>query len=92
MSIRFKANNAGFNELRTSAGAKAVLKRHADDVEAAANAIAPTTDIPLEDPYYKVYDGSDEKRARYRVATTSIRASRHEAKTFALERALSSDG
>ena len=88
----FKANDAGFDALRTSAGAKALLKRHADDIEAAANAIAPTTDTPLEDPYYKTYDGTDEHRARYRVVTTSIRASRHEAKTFALERALSSDG
>lgn len=89
---KFKRNTAGFNELRNDPTYKAILKRHADAIEAAANAIAPTTDTPLEEPYYKVYDGSDEKRARYRVVTTSIRASRHEAKTFALERALSSDG
>ncbi len=89
---RFKANRAGFNELRNDPTYKAMLKRHADAIEAAANAIPPTTDTPLEEPYYKTYDGSDKKRARYRVVTTSIRASRHEAKTFALERALSSDG
>lgn len=89
---KFTANDAGFDALRTSAAAKAILKRHADDIEAAANAIAPTTDTPLEDPYYKTYDAADEHRARYRIATTSIRASRHEARTFALERAMSSDG
>lgn len=90
--MKFKRNEAGFDALRTSAGANALVRGKAEKIAAAANAVPPTTDTPLEEPYYEVHEAGDENRARYRVATTGIRASRHEAKTFALQRALSSDG
>ena len=92
MPIKLVMNDAAFDEIRTSPGAKALLKGHADDIEQAANAIASTTEPAAVEPYYETYDASDKHRARYRVATTNIRAARHEAKTFALERARSSSG
>ena len=88
--MKFVANDAGFAALRTSAGAKSLAKSHADKIEAAANAIPSTTEPVATEPYYETHDASDGDRARYRVATTSIRASRHEVKTFALNRAMSS--
>ena len=88
--MKFRANNAGFAALRTSAQANALVREKAEKIEAAANAIPSTTSPAAPEPYYEAYDASDGNRARYRVATTGIRASRHVAKTFALERALSS--
>ena len=90
--MKIKFNNKGFDELRTSAGAQALVKQHADRIEAAANAIPSTTTPAATEPYYESHEAGDEHRARYRIATTGARASRHEAKTFALNRALSSDG
>lgn len=90
--MKFRRNEAGFDALRTSAGANALVRAAAERVEAAANAIPSTTTPAATEPYYEAYDASDENRARYRVATTSIRASRHEAKTDALLRGLSSGG
>ena len=87
MKIRF--NNRGFDELRTSAGAQALVREHADKLAAAANAIPSTTTPAATEPYYEAHEAGDSHRARYRVATTSIRASRHEAKTHALLRGLS---
>ena len=92
MTIRFKRNDAGFNALRTSAWADGLVKAKAEAIEAAANAIPPTTSPPPEEPYYETKEAGDAKRARYRVVTANVRAQRHEAKTFALNRALSSDG
>ena len=86
--MKFVANNAGFAELRHSY--KAEIKSRADRMEAAANAIPSTTSPAATEPYYETHDASDEDRPRFRVATTSLRASRHEAKTFALQRAYSS--
>jgi hypothetical protein len=90
--VRFKRNEAGFNALRTSPVYKAMLKGHADRIESAANAIPSTTTPAATEPYYETYDASDERRSRYRIATANLRAQRHEARTFALNRALSSDG
>lgn len=90
--MKIKFNNRGFDALRTSAGAQALVKEHAERIEAAANAIPSTTSPAATEPYYEAHEAGDEHRARYRIATTGIRASRHEAKTFALNRALSSDG
>jgi hypothetical protein len=90
MKIRF--NNKGFDELRTSAGAQALVKQHADRIEAAANAIPSTTTPAATEPYYESHEAGDEHRARYRIATTGIRAYRHDVKTQALLRSLSSDG
>ena len=88
--MKFRINEAGFDQLRTSGQAQSEVKERADRIAAAANAIPSTTDPAATEPYYKSYEAGDENRARYRVATTSIRASRHEAKTFALQRGLSS--
>jgi len=90
MTIKFKRNTAGFNELRTSAGAKALVREHAEKVAAAANAIPSTTTPAATEPYYEVVESGDAKRARDRIKTTGPRASRHEAKTKALLRGLSS--
>jgi len=90
MKITF--NDAAFAALRTDAAANALVRGKAEKIAAAANNSPPTTDTPLEEPYYEVHEAGDENRARYRIATTSRRASRHEAKTFALQQALSSDG
>ncbi len=86
--MRFVANNAGFAALRHSH--KSELKSRAERMEASANAIPSTTSPAATEPYYETYDASDEDRPRYRIATTSRRAQRHEAKTFALQRAYSS--
>ena len=86
--MRFVANNAGFAALRHSY--KSEIKSYADRMEAAANAIPSTTDPAATEPYYETYDASDEDRPRYRVAPVNIRAQRHEARTFALQRAYSS--
>jgi|GEM_PF-3307429 len=92
MSIKFTRNDAGFDALRTSAGADALLKAHAVLIAAAANAVPSTTTPAAVGPYYDVHEAGDSHRARYRVATNSIRASLHEAKTHALLRAQSSSG
>ncbi len=86
--MRFVANNAGFAALRQSY--KSEIKSYADRMEAAANAIPSTTDPAATEPYYKTYDASDGDRPRFRVVTANIRAQRHEARTFALQRAYSS--
>jgi hypothetical protein len=86
--MRFDANYAGFAALRQSY--KAEIKSRADQMAAAANAIPSTTDPAATEPYYEVFDASDGDRPRYRVAPVNIRAQRHEARTFALQRAYSS--
>lgn len=86
--MRIEFHNSGFRELLTDAATKAVVKGHADVMAEQANGSASTTEPATEEPYYEVQDGSDEKRARYRVRTTSIRAAKHEAKTQALQRNL----
>jgi hypothetical protein len=88
MSVRIKFNSKGFNELLTSAGAHALLNPHADEMAVKANAVPSTTQPAATEPYYEVQDGSDEKRARYRVRTTGDRAEKHEAKTQALQKSL----
>lgn len=90
MKITF--NNAGFDALRTSPAAQALAKEHAEKIAAAANAIPSTTTPAATEPYYETHEAGDEHRARYRIATTGARASRHEVKTQALLRGLSSDG
>lgn len=90
MAVKFVANDAGFDALRTSPGADALIKAHAVLMEAAANSIPSTTGEPLEEPYYATHDAGDEHRARYRVTTTGARANNHEFRTHALQRALSS--
>lgn len=86
--MRIKWNEAGFRELLTSAGANALVEEHADRMAASANAVASTTEPAATEPYYEVEDGSDGKRARRRVRTTSARAAKHEAKTQALQKSL----
>ena len=88
MAIKFEWNDAGFAELRTSAGAKALIQKHAKKVADAANAIPPTTDEPHDGDYFAAHDASDAKRARARVTTTDVRSMRHEARTQALEKGL----
>lgn len=90
MSIKFVRNVAGFNALRKSFADEAKAK--AEKIEVAANAIPSTTQPAATEPYYETVDASDEKRPRYRVRTTGPRAQRHETKTQALLRAVSSDG
>lgn len=86
--MRIKFNRAGFRELRTSAGAEAILEREAAAMAARANASPSTTDPAADEPYYEVRDASDNDRARKRIHPTSARAARHEAKTNALQKAL----
>ena len=88
--MKFRRNDAGFDQLRTSPAAQALIKAEADNLEAAANAIPSTTSPAATEPYYETYEAGDESRARYRVVTTGPRAARHEAKTDALLRGLSS--
>lgn len=90
MTIRFKRNDAGFNELRTRPAVDAWAKQEAEQLAAAANAIPSTTSPAATEPYYEVVESGTEKRARYTVKTTGARASKHEAKTDALLRGLSS--
>jgi hypothetical protein len=92
VTIRFKRNVSGFNALRTSAAVDGLIREKAESIEAAANAIPPTTSPPPEEPYYEAKEAGDAKRARYRVVTANIRAQRHEVKTQALLRGLSSGG
>ena len=92
MAIRWKRNDAGFDALRTSAAAQALVRAEAEKLEAAANAIPSTTSPAATEPYYETQEAGDANRARYRVKTTGIRAVRHEAKTDALLRGLSSGG
>lgn len=92
MKIKFKRNEAGFNELRTRSSVDAWAKDEAEKLAAAANAIPSTTLPAATEPYYEVVEAGGETRARYRVKTTGLRASRHEAKTKALYRAESSGG
>ena len=90
MAIKFRRNVAGFNELRTRAATDALVRNEAEKVAASANAIPSTTTPAATEPYYEVVESGDEKRARYRVKTTGLRSSKHEAKTNALLRSLSS--
>lgn len=90
MRIKFKRNVAGFNELRTRPATDARVKSEAEKVAASANAIPSTTSPAATEPYYEVVDSGSEIRARYRVKTTGARASKHEAKTKALLRGMSS--
>lgn len=92
MSVRIKFNNAGFQELLTSAGANALVQEHAEQIAAKANSVPSTTAPAVTQPYYEIEDGSDGKRARRRVRTTGERAARHEAKTQALQKALGGGG
>jgi hypothetical protein len=84
--MRIEFHDRGFQELLTSAATKAEVKGHADTMAARANATPSTTEPAATEPYYEVQDGTDEKRARYRVRTASERAAKHEAKTQALQR------
>jgi molybdopterin/thiamine biosynthesis adenylyltransferase len=88
MTIRLKFNKDGFRELRTSAGAKALVEAEAEKLAARANAVPSTTNPEAAEPYYEVQDGTDNERARYRVRTNSRRSARHEAKTQALQKGL----
>jgi len=90
MAIKFKRNVAGFNELRTRPATDAWTREEAEKYAATANAIPSTTSPAATEPYYEVVEAGIETRARYRVKTTGPRASRHEAKTDALLRGLSS--
>ena len=90
MKFKFKRNEAGFNELRTRPAVDAWAKQEAEQLAAAANAIPSTTSPAATEPYYEVVDAGGETRARYRVKTTGPRAVKHEAKTDALLRGLSS--
>jgi hypothetical protein len=90
MKIKFKRNDAGFNELRTRPATDARVKSEAENLATAANAIPSTTSPAATEPYYEVVDAGSEKRARYRVKTTSVRARLHDTKTQALLRGLSS--
>jgi hypothetical protein len=85
---RFKVNDDAFAKLRTSAAAKALVRKEAEEIAARANAVASTTEPAADEPYYKTWDATDEERARYRVATTGLRSARHEAKTQALQKAI----
>lgn len=90
MGIRFRINEAGFDALRTSAAADALVREKAEKVAAAANAIPSTTSPAATEPYYEVEEAGDNRRSRYRVRTTGLRSSRHEAKTQALQKGLAS--
>ena len=87
--MKFRINEAGFDQLRTSGQAQSEVKERAERIAAAANAIPSTTSPAATEPYYETYEAGDESRARYRVVTTGPRAARHEAKTKALLRGLS---
>jgi len=90
--MMFERNDAGFNAIRKQAQFANMAKSKAEAIAAAANAIPSTTDPATEEPYYEVFEAGDGARARYRVATASLRAQRHEMRTQALQRALSSGG
>ena len=90
--MRFDPNYAGFSAIRKQVQFANMAKAKAESIAAAANAIPSTTDPATDEPYYEVFEAGDGSRARYRVATASLRAQRHEAKTQALQRALSSGG
>jgi hypothetical protein len=87
--MMFERNDAGFNAIRKAAEFDSWAKREAEAIAAAANAIPSTTDPATDEPYYEVFEAGDGSRARYRVATTSLRAQRHEARTLALEQGFS---
>lgn len=86
--MRITFNDAGFDELLTSAGAIALVKKPAEEMASRANADPSTTKPAHDEPYYQIEDGSDGHRARFRVYAAGARASQHEAKTNALQRAL----
>lgn len=86
--IRTEINEAGFRELRTSAGVHRILEEQADPMASRANAVPSSSGREPDKPYYKVSDASDADRARKRVHTTGARAARHEAKTQALQRSI----
>ena len=88
--MKFAFNQAGLNALRTTSQMQTKVRAGAERVEASANAIPSTTSPAATEPYYEAYEAGDEKRARQRVVTTGIRAARHEVKTQALLRAVSS--
>jgi hypothetical protein len=90
--VKFVRNDAGFDQLRLSAGSQALVREAAEKVEAAANAIPSTTSPAAEEPYYSSREDNTPSRARYLVGTTGIRASRHEARTKALLRGMSAGG
>jgi hypothetical protein len=87
--MMFERNDAGFNAIRKQAQFANMAKSKAESIAAAANAIPSTTDPATEEPYYEVFEAGDGSRARYRVATASLRAQRHEARTLALEQGFS---
>jgi hypothetical protein len=86
MKITF--NDAGFNELLTGAYAQGLLDEHTVPMAERANAVPSTTEPAHDKPYYEIDDTSDGKRARRRIYAAGARASAHEAKTNALQRAL----
>jgi hypothetical protein len=77
---------SGFQQLLTSPATNAVVKGTQMTMAERANAVPSTTQPAASEPYYEVQDGTDEKRARYRVRTASERAAKHEARTQALQR------
>ncbi len=85
-------NEAGFDLLLTSPGARELVFKPATTLSLAANSVPSTTSPPATEPYYEIEDGTDGHRARYRVHTTGERAEKHEAKTHALQRALAAGG
>lgn len=88
-SVQIRFNPAGFRALLTSDHAKSLAKDHAERVAEKANEVPSSTQPAAEDPYYVVEDGSDDKRARFRVRADGARAMAHEAKTQALLGAIS---
>jgi hypothetical protein len=85
--MKFRRNDAGFDQLRTSAATDAWAKSKAETMAELANAVPSTTDPAATEPYYEVVEWGDEHRAKYLVRATSPRARRHETKTQALLRA-----
>lgn len=89
--MRIEFHEAGFKELLTSAGVKALVEKHANEIAARANSVASTTDPEATEPYYEVEDATTD-RARFRVATAQgeqlKRNVRHESKTSALQKAI----
>ena len=88
--IKFQPNLEGFDTVRTWPSTKALLLEKAERMAAEANSVPSTTLPAATEPYYEVNEAGDERRARYRVTTTSLRAYLHENKTFALHTAYSS--
>lgn len=86
--MQIKFNSSGFQELLTSAAANALLDEHAEQIAERANEVPSTTSPEATEPYYKVYEAGDSKRARRRIVTVGRRAIQHEAITNALQQSI----